>query len=212
MSRRILLPMNDTASSYQPQDPADTTGLDDLFAAEVVPGSSKLNQVAPTETVSVESAAKLLGLSVKTVKDRLRKGTLNGCKVKDKFGEKWLVILGSEYQVVPEAVEIVPESSPSPSGVVGASVDLQVFFALLDRKDRELQAATFRNGYLESQISDYNNQLKLLPDLQAKASQAKDLMEELAIKQQELLDLRTKVDKLEQSWWIRFSSWFLGSR
>lgn len=204
--------MSDTARSYQTHDPADTTGLDDFFAAEVLPGIAKSNQVAPTEAVSVECAAKVLGLSVKTVKDRLRKGTLSGHKVKDKFGEKWLVVLGSEYQVVPEAVEIVPESSPSLVGVVGAPVDLHVFFALLDRKDRELQAATFRNGYLESQISDYSNQLKLLPDLQAKASQAKDLMEELAIKQQELLDLRSKVEKLEQSWWSRFSTWFLGSR
>ncbi len=212
MSRRILPPMSDTARSYQPDSPATTEGLDDFFEVEVEPGSAKVSQVSPTEGVPVDYAAKVLGLSVKTVKDRLRKGTLNGLKVKDKFGEKWLVVLGSDYQEIPESIEIVPESSPSQVGVVGASVDLKPFFDLLERKDRELQSATFRNGFLENQIADYTNQLKLLPDLQAQAKDATDLRAQLEHKQQELLDLRAQVDRFEQSWWVRFSRWFFQSR
>ncbi len=208
----ILSPMSDTARSYQPDSPADISGLDALFDVEVEPSSAKVSQVSPTEGVPVDYAAKVLGLSVKTVKDRLRKGTLNGRKVKDKFGEKWLVVLGSDYQEVPESIEIVPESSPSQVGVVGAPVDLKPFFDLLERKDRELQAATFRNGFLENQIADYTNQLKLLPDLQAQAKDATDLRAQLEHKQQELLDLRAQVDRFEQSWWVRFSRWFFQSR
>ncbi len=204
--------MSDTAHSYQTDSSAATDGMDAIFEPVVGLGISTDSQVPPTEAVSVECAAKALGLSVKTVKDRLRKGTLNGRKVKDKFGDKWLVLLGSDYQVVPELIEITPEGSPSQALPVAPPVDLKPFFELLDRKDKDLQAAAFRNGYLENQIADYATQLKLLPDLQAQAKDATQLREQLHIKEEEVSELRTKLDKLEQSWWFRFSSWFLGSR
>ncbi|MGL1143238.1 hypothetical protein ACSTLN_23940, partial [Vibrio parahaemolyticus] len=45
-------------------------GLEELFDAEVIPGTTDPYQVGPTEGLPVEEAAKVLGISVKTVKDR----------------------------------------------------------------------------------------------------------------------------------------------
>jgi hypothetical protein len=45
----------------------------------------------------------------------------------------------------------------------------------------QLQAASFRNGYLESQLENQREQIKLLTDSQHKGG-----------------------------WWARFSSWFFG--
>jgi hypothetical protein len=143
--------------------PATTTdGLEDLFDAEVIPGTTSDSLVGATEGVPVEEAAKALGLSVKTVKDRLRKGSLTGYKSPDKFGEKWMVCLDRDYLVVPRS----PEGLPGATEPVGPSPDLQALLAVLESKDRELQAAAFRNGYLEAQLSERDQQIKLLTDSQ----------------------------------------------
>ncbi|HMY52694.1 MAG TPA: helix-turn-helix domain-containing protein, partial [Candidatus Obscuribacter sp.] len=117
--------MNATARDFNSEiQQADTNGLDALFDAEVLPGTTSDYQVVPTIGVSVQEAAKVLGLSVKTVKDRLRKGTLAGFKKKDKFGDAWLVSLEQsglvgttrDYQVGPT----------EDSGLVGTTRDYQV--------------------------------------------------------------------------------------
>jgi hypothetical protein len=106
-------------------------------------------------------------LSIKTIKDRLRKGTLTGFKKRDRFGEKWMVCLGTEYQVVPGPTDQGYQVVPGPTEVFS---ELQPLLALLENKDRELQAASFRNGYLEAQLAERDQQIKLLTDSQHKPS------------------------------------------
>lgn len=203
--------MNDTARDSIQITPADTNGLDDLFDAEVsevVPATTreyqvappKESQVGPTEGVPVPEAAKLLGLSVKTVKDRLRKGTLAGFKQRDKFGERWLVSLDQnslvvpgttgEYQVAPtdEMALVLPGSPTEPLPVAPTkepipTPDLTALVELLEKKDRELQAASCQIGYLRAQLESKDEQIKLLTDSQHR-----------------------------QGWWAKFSSWFFRGR
>ena len=73
---------------------------------------------------------------------------------------------------------------------------------------RELQAATFRNGYLESQVATYSEQVKLLPDLQAKAKEADDYKTMMEAKDAQLRELQAQIDDLKRGWWSKFSSWF----
>lgn len=203
--------MDATARDVKQNAPADTNGLDDLFDAEiseVVPATTRESQVAPTkesqigpsEGVPVPEAAKLLGLSVKTVKDRLRKGTLAGFKQRDKFGERWLVSIDQnnlvvpattrEYQVAPTCeMAFVLAGSPTESLLVAPTKeqatppDLTVLVELLEKKDRELQAASCQIGYLRAQLESKDEQIKLLTDSQHK-----------------------------QGWWAKFASWFMGGQ
>jgi|GEM_PF-1460495 len=175
--RAILHSMSDTAHDYQTNVSANTEGLEDFFEAEVVPGTTEGYQVGPTDGIPVKEAAKILGLSMKTIKDRLRKGTLSGYKVQEKFGAKWMVQLGTEYQVLPGAAEI---SSTYPTGSTESVAGL---LSLVESKDRELQAAIFRNGYLEAQLAERNEHLKLLPDLEKKAKESELLQQQFFFQQ-----------------------------
>ena len=172
--------MSDTARDYQTIDAVSTEGLEQIFEAEVVPGSTLESQVLRTEGVPVDLAARQLGLSPKTVKDRLRKGTLAGFKVKDKFGERWLVSLGT--------TELVGVGSPSlvaPSDVLVAPTEQETTILVEAYKEQikhlqaKLEAATYRLGYLEHQVETQEDQLKLLTDSQHKPGR-----------------------------WAKFSSWF----
>ncbi|MCC6981406.1 MAG: hypothetical protein IT343_23995 [Candidatus Melainabacteria bacterium] len=66
----------------------------------------------------------------------------------------------------------------------------------------KLEAATYRNGYLEAQLTGAETQLKLLPDFQAKASEAETL-------KQKVIELEAE---LRRGWWSRFRSWFMTGR
>lgn len=202
--------MSDTARDYQLLPATTTDGLEELFDAEVVPSTTRDYQVGPTEGLPVEKAAKLLGLSTKTIKDRLRKGTLRGYKVADKFGDKWLVCLDGDSQVLPgptdaddlvlpgptdteDLVLLGPTDSDyqvlpgptndevAPTKSTEQTPEMLALLALLEQRDRELQAAAFRNGYLESQLETQREHIKLLTDSQHK-----------------------------KTWWHRFTSWCAG--
>lgn len=163
--------MSDTVRNIDVIQSATTEGLEDLFDAEVLPGTTTDYQVGPTEGIPAEQAAKALGLSVKTVKDRLRKGTLTGFKKRDRFGAKWMVCLGRDYQVIPGPTEPDYQVVPGPTDqVLPGTTELQALLAVLENKDRELQAASFRNGYLEAQLAERDQQIKLLTDSQHKPS------------------------------------------
>jgi hypothetical protein len=69
----------------------------------------------------------------------------------------------------------------------------------------KLESATYRNGYLEAQLLNAEGQLKLLPDLSAKALKSEDLEEQIARLENELQAAR-------KTWWQRFGSWFIGKK
>jgi hypothetical protein len=159
----------------------------------------------------LEESARLLNLHVDTIKKRLRKGTLKGFKVQEKFGEKWFVSseeLRGRAQVVTDPTQAVPSPGPKavaddPSPAESAQVvsvtvsdseqiapTLERLVTSLERKDlviesqaHQLKAAGDVIMYLRSQIEEKEAQLKLLTDSQHK-----------------------------RGWWTRFCSWFLGQK
>jgi len=68
----------------------------------------------------------------------------------------------------------------------------------LHQKDRELQEATYRLGYLQGQMKDQEEQIKLLPDFQAKAEEAERLRIELSAERTEAEQARERAATLEQ--------------
>lgn len=62
----------------------------------------------------------------------------------------------------------------------------------LQKKDKELQEASFRLGYLEGRMQDQEAQIKLLPDFQARAAEAEKLKAEAE-------EMKQKAKELEQS-------------
>jgi hypothetical protein len=178
--------MSDTVRDIQTVEPTSIEGLENLFEAEVVPSNTESYQVSPTENlggVTVEEAAKILRLSPKTIKDRLRKGSLNGFKAKDKFGERWLVCLdlvpptgslglpgmdglvlaGRGGESVAPASSVAPTDSPN-------DVLVEVYKEQIKDLQHQLQAASFRLGYLEHKVETQTNEIKLLTDSQHKPS------------------------------------------
>lgn len=68
----------------------------------------------------------------------------------------------------------------------------------LQQKDRELQEATYRLGYLQGVMKDQEEQIKLLPDFQAKAEVAESLRIELSAERTETEQARERTAVLEK--------------
>jgi hypothetical protein len=188
-------------------------GLDDVFAEivqgtpeaipEGIPKFAKASlEAIPVESkdtpqgVPVEEAARVFGTSTRAIIKRLQKGTLSGFKVPSKFGDKWLVA----PEAIPTAVEnnqkAIPKGTPASAGAspeaipqskeISQGVPVEIVQELL----KKVEALTYRNGYLESQVAErdrqiesHQDQIKLLTDSQHK-----------------------------RSWWARFGSWFVTGR
>ncbi|MBZ0295814.1 MAG: helix-turn-helix domain-containing protein [Anaerolineae bacterium] len=216
--------MNDTARDYQIDDPAPTDGLDDFFCE----GGSEAPQEGDTQGLPVEKAAKILGISQRTVLKRLRKGSLAGFKISTKFGEKWVVSPEAIPQdsTIPLDVEEEPVTAstisvcettndeplagdtlgPPSEGLSGAPLEIPSvalsyeqrstdsadmtsrILDMLEQQSKELQAANWRNGHLETRVQDLESQLV------SKSEEIKLLM-----------DSQHKSGK-----WARFKAWFFG--
>lgn len=192
--------MSDTARDIQPSELVSTVGLDDLFEADANLSPVDASQVELVREVgaagsvdvreldgyvSVEDAAALIGISVRAVQKRLKRGTLNGTKTKHGSAERWLVEVSC--LPVPKADASIEPSAPNDDTMdapilelvreAGANAPAEVrepdaskdFSPQEDYRDKmikdlqnQLQAASWRNGYLESKLEERDNQIKLL--------------------------------------------------
>ncbi|MCC7527079.1 MAG: helix-turn-helix domain-containing protein [Candidatus Melainabacteria bacterium] len=67
----------------------------------------------------------------------------------------------------------------------------------------KIETLTWRNGYLEAQLSERDQQVKLLPDLQAKADASVEL-------QSKIESLELQLQEYSSGWWSRFRKWCMG--
>lgn len=178
----------------QANNPLAIEGLDSLFRAEDTPGQDvqapedrtpqdiEVVEDTPGRDIeqvwTVDEAAANLGISAKTVLRRLQKGTLKGHKVPGQFGLEWRVAQDTPGQQSTAAQDRTPQDT-------GELIQLQVKLDLMSSELRELrqqlQGASFRNGYLQAQLEQRDQEIKLLTDSQHK-----------------------------RGWWTSFCSWFLG--
>jgi len=186
--------MTDTARNIEHLDPASTDGLADLFTScDRQSQDSFDSQVISLDTVeatsdsfdsavSVQEASRHLGISPRTVLRRLNKGTLKGYKIEGTFGIEWRVSLDTfdkqsqdsfDSQVISlDSVEASSDSQDTAkdSLVLELRDQIAVLREELNRErteaQRQLQAAVFRNGYLEAQLESKDSEIKLLTDSQ----------------------------------------------
>ena len=163
-----------------------------------------LAQTDPALGVSLEEAAKVLGLHLDTVRKRLQKGKIRGFKVADKFGDKWFVHKDElnrgglaqpcptvQAQAAPELaqgdpvveIEIGPDQAqrdPEPQSQTDPAHER--LMSIIESQAHQLKAAGDVIVYLKSELEGTKTELKLLTDSQH-----------------------------NPGWWARFSGWFMGN-
>lgn len=165
----------------------DTKGIDDLFDKHLSSATADSSKSSTIE-VSISEAAKLLGVSERTVWRRVIKKELKS-RTKNK---KRLVVL----PIIEPAVTLAEDCQvhvSQQSYNANAVLDLQVLL-------KELQGANYRIGYLESENSNYQKQVLLLPDLESEVKRART-------QDKELQELKRELDSLKSSWWYKLSLW-----
>jgi excisionase family DNA binding protein len=206
--------MPEEAHEIRISDPADMTGLEDFF-----PSHDKTGQ----EDLTLDEAAKRLNLSERTIQRRLKRGQLTGYKVNGDRGPEWRIVLEASVDTTLKAVQTSDdttvdtevttdaESVSSEDTTPGATVpNVQLFQHFtsfyqdqIENLQEKLEAATYRNGYLEAELSSMKSQLLLLPDLSAKATRAESLEEKIVRMEAELATYK-------KGFWAKVGSWFTG--
>ncbi len=188
-------------------DSTSVEGMDEVFCSSEEGAITSEHSEEPeiigssiSELLNTEDAAKRLGISSRAVINRLKAGTLPGKLVQGKYRKEWRVFWNEVPKTSEETTEIkiensepsedaaqkVPEEFGSGSERSEVSSESTAILGLLDQNKRlmdQLNALTYRNGYLESKLEEREREIKLLTDSQAK-----------------------------QSWWARFGSWFVTGR
>lgn len=187
-------------------DLISTDGLEPLFEATepgsetgnqaVEPGSEPISGLAQ-EIVSTDEAARRLGISSRAVIKRLQTGSLQGFRDTTKTRSEWRIYWkepssepankSKNAQTEPERTGTEERTPPKePSGTGSDSYLIELNKKLLE----QVQALTYRNGYLQSQLAEREQdivereeEIRLLTDTQAKGP-----------------------------WWKRFGTWFVTGR
>lgn len=208
--------MPELAQNQSFQDPADMTGLDDFFSSHDKPCQ---------EDLTLDEAAKRLNLSERTIQRRLKLGQLMGYKVHGPRGPEWRISLKSSEDTTEQPQLSTEETTTDrvDTTIVDAvttddraeqlnGMGAQAFVQLSDfyrdqieSLQEKLEAATFRNGYLEARLANAEEQLRLLPDLSTKAVKTEVL-------EQTVSRLEVELASKNQSWFGKFGNWFLGKR
>jgi hypothetical protein len=168
-------------------DRTDTNGLENLFDVTVSVDNAD-SQPKRIIEVSISEAAQRLKTTERTIWRRIERGEL---KSRSK-GNKRLV----KIPVVEPVASIDTDGHTTfndTSTQANAVVDLK---ALL----HDLQSANYRLGYLESELKNHQDQVKLLPDLVGKAAEAEELRARAK-------DLEAELERIKATWWYRFWCW-----
>lgn len=183
---------------------------------------------------SVTEAAKLLDITERTIWRRIRQKKLNATLVDGKtvirLRQTDIAARQPDARSDIERFEAHPVSDNS-DDVTDARADItetESAIELIAELAAKLEAATYRNGYLEAVLKNQSDQIQLLPDLQAQARK-KELLEQeveelrahanratelesvIAEKNNEIVQLRENLTANSKKGWLNsVASWFKG--
>lgn len=149
------------------QPPQPLEGLDNLFVSE---SQTDITVLEPTDLVeaSVPEAAKLLGITERSIWRRIRLGKLQSKLVN---GKTFVSVYQSDVRPTRQSdnkqTSVVVSVNQHDMPIDSISY-VQQLLDLLKEKDKQLQAAGYRNGYLEAQLQEREKEVKLLTDSQHK--------------------------------------------
>lgn len=144
---------------------------------------------------SLSEAAEHFNVTERTVRRWIKERRLSAWKVDGPRGPEWRIHRGTTV-----ADEVVQSGSDERDR--GSDATLNLLTEILKEQAAKLEAATFRNGFLEAQTSAQQDQLKLLPDLEAQAKRGADLEARSAALERELAALKA-------TWLYRLCSIFV---
>jgi len=159
------------------------------IGGDLSPGDSVTPGASPGDIWTLDDAMKHLGITKRTVLRKLKSGELVGYKVPGPFGQEWRIypsdkgddktgdmspadMSPGDLPISPPDTALIEELRRQVNDLKAENISLQ----------KELQAASWRNGYLESQAESHQSQIKLLTDSQHKGD----------------------------GWWRKTWRWFLG--
>lgn len=189
--------MSEPAREVETIEPVSLDGLDQLFdtTVDTVQGVDYSTLIAfangdehgahatmcNPDHWTLQTAAEQLGLSVATIRRRLSKSQLHGYKVQGVNGPEWRVIPPTQTATIDQGDTVQPIEHPDQTVISALLTRLSDVESQLKHAQADLQGANWRNGYLESQLENHREQIKLLTDSQHKPK-----------------------------WWHRIRSWFAG--
>jgi predicted ArsR family transcriptional regulator len=174
--------MSEAAREIQTTEPVSLDGLEQLF--DTTPNSEQGDdQGTPIKIANgdvhgahatlcnpdhwtLQEAADQLGLSMATIRRRLTKCQLQGYKVQGVNGPEWRVIPPTQTATVDQDDPDQFVEHPDPRVISALLARLSDVESQLKQAQIELQGANWRNGYLESQLENHREQIKLLTDSQ----------------------------------------------
>jgi cell division protein FtsB len=189
---------------------SNPSGFTDFFDAVELPEVVQTRQTdhSVSAEVSVSEAAKLLGITERSVWRRIRQKKLSS---QLRSGRTVVSVRLSDAPVTrTDTLASTDVDVTDISSRDGHTKHQNVNDRLLDLFEKhalKLEAAAGRIGYLTSQVDGYQDQikLKLLPDLEAQAAK-------LLAAQARSEELESELKQLKNGWWYRLRCWFKPDR
>lgn len=123
------------------------------------------NEVAKlTNSLTIKEAARVLGISQNSVRAKLKSGTLSGCKVKGPTGEQWRVELTKVTSELTKPTKEVTKTIEPPQ-----NVEVLRLLEIIEKQNHRLEAASGQIGYLQAQLENSQDAIKLLEDRSRKS-------------------------------------------
>lgn len=188
------------AKKQKKEASVNTEGLEKLFKPSTKDG---ITVDETTKELKLIEASQKYKVTERTILRWLKEGRLTGYKINGSHGMEWRITGESkeyiETQLIhDEHITMSPEDQliiTDDPGMTSKSVDSLITMvdklsSKLESTQKELQAASFRNGWLEAQLSIREEQIKLLEDKQYKAT--------------EIINTPPLVE--DKGWWKKFMS------
>ena len=184
-------------------------------------------QVPADDGVSLEEASKVLKLHVDTIKKRLRKGTLKGFKVTEKYGDRWLVsrseIEGRSIEAVAGRDQALPDLAvkavtgrdfvlPDPAVEVRGGHDQALPNPAPESMSGPIVDVEVDPDAVNASTNDAEYQ-RLMSIIESQAHQLRAAGDVIVYLKSEVDEAKTQIKLLTDSqhkagWWARFCSWF----
>ena len=192
--------------------------FENLFVSDSQTDIETKNTDSDTDviTASVPEAAKLLGITERTIWRRIRQKKLSSELVNGKtiirLSQSDIQACDTDTVTDDIGLEAQPVSDSDDAGSQTDSVNTALT-ELVSELSAKLEAATYRAGYLEAVVNSQSKEIRLLPDLQEQARQKAKLEEELSALRERadkvseleatLKEKEQEIAQIKNSWWAK---------
>lgn len=181
-------------------NPIETDGLEEIFEATVSEECGKGEQTESIEFahgghegLTLSEAAERFNVSKHTVRRWIKESRIEASKVTGEHGPEWRVYGDQPDQnIEADAVHTVHNNS-----VEAPYPDMRHLADVIMDLTERLEMASGRASWLECEMQYKKEELKLLPDLQSKASNLMELEQQLQKKNEETEKLHETLKQLE---------------